>query len=390
MNKQIFGTLFFSIFATVTGVGMVVPLLPVYAHHLGAGGLYIGMIFAAFSFSRTVFLPYFGRASDVRGRKPFIVIGLCAYALISAAFILARDVESLIILRFVQGIASAMIMPVVQAYVGDITPAGMEGSVMGLFNMSMFTGLSLGPLIGGFIHDRFSLQSSFACMGLLALLGFLLSLFLLPPRRLERVVCQSHPPLGWGPLLQDRPIAALFSFRFAYTACIGIIWGFLPVYADARFSLSSSAIGILVMLGVLVSGLIHWPMGYLADRFNRRGLVVAGGLIVSGAVLSYALADDFSGLLLCSLGFGIGGGLSMPALMAMGVARGAKAKAMGSVMALLTMAHSTGMLAGSLLAGVMMEVSQLRYAFFLGALLMLFGCGLFVLVGKDELLKSEG
>ena len=48
-DKLIFTTLFFSIFATITGVGIVVPLLPVYAHALGAGGLAIGMIFGSFS-----------------------------------------------------------------------------------------------------------------------------------------------------------------------------------------------------------------------------------------------------------------------------------------------------------------------------------------------------
>ncbi|MEJ2731873.1 MAG: hypothetical protein P8185_25750 [Deltaproteobacteria bacterium] len=39
-DKKIFATLFFSIFATVTGVGIVVPLLPVYAHDLGASGFF--------------------------------------------------------------------------------------------------------------------------------------------------------------------------------------------------------------------------------------------------------------------------------------------------------------------------------------------------------------
>ena len=73
LDKKIFGTLFFSIFTAVTGVGIVVPLLPVYAHDLGASGLYIGLIFGVFSLSRTVFLPYFGRLSDKKGRKPFIV-----------------------------------------------------------------------------------------------------------------------------------------------------------------------------------------------------------------------------------------------------------------------------------------------------------------------------
>ena len=64
LDKAIFVTLFFSIFATITGVGIVVPLLPVFAHNLGAGGLYIGLIFGAFSLSRVFFLPYFGRLSD--------------------------------------------------------------------------------------------------------------------------------------------------------------------------------------------------------------------------------------------------------------------------------------------------------------------------------------
>ena len=46
VDRKIFGTLFFSIFAAVTGVGVVVPLLPIYAHDLGASGLYIGLIYS--------------------------------------------------------------------------------------------------------------------------------------------------------------------------------------------------------------------------------------------------------------------------------------------------------------------------------------------------------
>ena len=188
LNKKIFGTLFFSIFATVTGVGIVVPLLPVYAHNLGASGIYIGLIFGVFSLSRTLFLPYFGGLSDKKGRKPFIVAGLFLYSLISFAFLLADNVQSLIIIRFFQGISSAMMMPVILAYVGDITPENKEGLTMGLFNMSMFFGLSLGPLIGGTIKDNFNLNASFICMGLLAVTGCLLSICLLPPQSSEKII----------------------------------------------------------------------------------------------------------------------------------------------------------------------------------------------------------
>jgi DHA1 family multidrug resistance protein-like MFS transporter len=377
-DRKIFGTLFFSIFAAVTGVGIVVPLLPVYAHDLGASGLYIGLIFGAFSLSRTFFLPYFGRQSDKRGRKPFIVTGLFSYAVISVAFILSTGVESLIVIRFVQGITSAMIMPVVQAYVGDITPEGKEGWVMGLFNMSLFIGLSAGPLIGGVIKDRFSLEGAFICMGILSIIGFALSLVLLPPRIEERVVRKGRPPVGWSTLLTDRTITGLFFFRLAYTACIGIIWGFLPVFADIEFSLSASAIGILVMLGVFVSGVVQMPMGWLADQINRKAMVVSGGLVVTGAVYAFTHANGFQDMFWASVVFGVGGGIAMPALMAAAVLRGSRIDAMGSVMALLTVGHSLGMLLGSVLAGIMMDWFQLRQAFVLGALVMAAGTLLFV------------
>jgi len=384
MDKKIFSTLFLSIFAVVTGVGIVVPLLPVYAHDLGASGLYIGMIFGAFSLSRTFFLPYFGRLSDKKGRKPFIVTGLFAYSIISIAFVFSTSVESLISLRFIQGIVSAMIMPVTQAYVGDITPEGREGFTMGMFNMSVFCGLSLGPLVGGFLNDLANLNTAFVAMGALSFVGFLLSLIYLPPTRSEQVVRLAKPPEKWKKLLFDREIAGLFAFRFAYTAGIGIIWGFLPVFADLEFGLSSSSIGILVMLGVLVSGLMHTPMGIVADRINKKAMVISGGILEVGSIFMFEWAQGFWDLFYANVLFGLGGGVSMPALMALAVIKGSKAGAMGSVMALLTVAHSLGMLIGSVVAGLTMDLFQLRLSFLFGAIIMGFGILFFMLLSGKE------
>ncbi len=377
IDKKIFGTLFFSIFAAVTGVGIVVPLLPVYAHNLGAGGLAIGFIFGSFALSRTFFLPYFGRLSDRKGRKRLIVIGLLSYACLSLAFMLAENVTALVIIRFFQGIASSMMMPAIQAYVGDITPQGREGFTMGFFNMSIFFGLSLGPVLGGSIKDVWGLDASFLSMGILSLVGFFLSISFLPPSHEEMVLKKNRSPLPWKALLQDREIIGLFCFRLNYTACIGIIWGFLPVFADTAFALSSANIGFLVMLGVFISGVIHLPMGYVADRFSRRMMIVFGGLLVACGMIYFTRSGSLTDLVIASMLFGLGGGISMPAHMAIAVFKGNQSDAMGSLMGLMTMAHSLGMLMGSSFAGLMMDIADLRDAFSLGAVISFAGVLIF-------------
>jgi MFS transporter, DHA1 family, multidrug resistance protein len=382
-DKKIFGALFLSIFTAVTGVGIVVPLLPVYAHDLGASGLYIGLVFGAFSLSRTIFLPYFGRLSDIKGRKPIISIGLIAYTIVSIAFLFSISVENIIVIRFIQGIASAMIMPVSQAYVGDITPRGKEGLVMGMFNMSMFFGLSFGPIIGGFIKDSFSLNAAFISMGILSFIAFLTSLIFLPPTHTEKAVSSQKILIPWKNLIKDKVLSGLFIFRFAYTATIGIIWAFLPVLASLEFSLSGFSTGILVTLGVVIGGILHTPMGFVADKFNKRILVTIGGIIIVFSMFCYGKAESFNALLFSSVLFGIGGGFSMPALMALAVYKGKETDAMGSVMAIITTAHSLGMLIGSMAAGLIMDMSRLREAFYSGSVIMALGMILFIFFTRN-------
>ncbi len=379
VNLKIFVTLFTAIFVTTVGAGVVAPLLPVYAHELGAGTFQIGLIFGAFSLSRSLFVPYFGSLSDRKGKKPFIASGLFLYFFLSLVYTISNNVETLVFVRLAQGFASAMILPVAQAYVGLITPSQKEGRIMGLFNISLYGGLSLGPILGGVIKDAFNIQASFLTMGGLALLGFFLCFLFLPREPAGAPVrgsgdSQTHSYLG----LVKRPgVFSLFAFRTCFTTCIGITWTFLPFLASMRLGLSSSAIGVVVMVNVFMAALFQAPMGYLADRLGPKWLVIFGGVVAVASFLYLNEAFSFAHLVLANGIFGLAGGISFPAIMALGVVEGRRCQAMGSVMGLLALGHSVGMLVGPLLAGLVIDIFSFETVFFLGAGILLLGIILF-------------
>lgn len=380
LNLRIFSVLFLAVFATTLGVGLVVPLLPVYAHDLGAGAFEIGLIFGAFSLSRTVFVPLFGRLSDVKGKKPFLSLGLFLYMLLSVGFVFSDHVAELTALRLGQGFASAMILPVAQAYVGVITPDGREGFTMGLFNVALFAGLSAGPLLGGLVEDAFGIRVSFLSMGFLTLVGFLLCLVLLPAEE------PSPDPRSTGSgrgapylhVLRLPGVFALFAFRLGFTTAIGTVWAFLPLMASTQFGLSSAEIGVIVMLNVLISGILQTPMGYVADRFNKAFLITAGGILAAASLLSFHWASSFTDLCLANALLGVAGGISFPAVMALGVIAGREKGGMGTIMGLLAMAHSLGMLTGPLLAGALLDLSSFGAVFVAGSAVLITGTGLFL------------
>jgi DHA1 family multidrug resistance protein-like MFS transporter len=384
INIKIFTTLFLAIFFTTLGVGLVVPLLPVYAHELGAGAFQVGLVFAAFSLTRSMFVPYFGKLSDKKGKKPFLTTGLFIFFFLSILYTYSKNIETLILLRLGQGFASAMVLPVAQAYIGIMTPPQKEGRVMGLFSISLYGGLSIGPLLGGVVKDRFSINASFLSMGALCLFGFVLCLLFLP----REDVLHKNNPSGSGKsksylaIVKTPAIFSLFTFRICFTTCIGIIWTFLPLFANTMLYLSSSAIGFVIMINVFIAGVLQAPMGYIADRFSKKIMVTAGGVLAIISLLCLNYATSFNGLVIANGIFGLAGGISLPAIMALGIIEGRKTRAMGSIMGLLTMAHSLGMLVGPLLAGIIIDVFSMEAIFITGAVIL--GAGTIVFLRNHK------
>ncbi len=375
MIKKVFPILALSIFSSMLGVGIIAPLLPLYAENLGATGIGLGVIFASFSISRALFMPIIGRLSDRSGRKRFISIGLFIYSIISLGYIWAGNVSQLTLVRLIQGAAAGMIIPIAQAYVGDVSPEGEEGKWMGYFNAAFFTGFGFGPLMGGVLTDHFGMDVAFYSMGGLNLLAFLLVVLFLP--EISHRKRATSPHLSFKEMSTSGMVRGIFSFRLAYSLGNGSFSCFLPIFAAFYIGLSPTLIGVLLAVNILLMSLLQFYSGKVADRFDRRSLIILGGLISLTFLAIIPLAHSFWFLLgLCILG-GLAGAISMPAASALTIEEGRKF-GMGSTIAVFTMAMSIGMAIGPLLGGVIMDSLNVDSVFYFGAAMGLVGTSLFI------------
>jgi MFS family permease len=374
MIKKVFPVLALAIFASMLGVGIIVPLLPLYAENLGATGIWIGIIFASFSISRAIITPIVGRLSDRGGRKLLLSIGLLSSSIISLGYI-SNSVGGLTLVRLLHGAASGMIQPVAQAYIGDISPKGEEGKWMGYFNAAFFTGFGCGPLMGGVLTDHFGKNVSFFAMGGLNLLAFLIVAFLLSEIKPKKMAASPHP--SFKEMSASGMVKGLFSFQLAFSLGRGTFSTFLPIFAGIYIGLSPTLIGILVAVNILLMALLQTYGGNIADRFNRTALVAISSLVNAASLALIPLGGNFWQLLgICALG-GISGAIATPAASALSVDEGRRF-GMGSTMAMLAMAFSIGMGVGPLMGGVIADFVDINSVFYFGASVGVIGTGLFI------------
>ncbi len=359
-------TLSLAVFATMLGNCMVMSFLPIYVQQFGFGELGAGMLFSVHAATRTIILPFTGRLSDRWERKYFLLVGLFFYTVTSFAYLPAGDVISFILIMMVHGTATAIMHPVAMAYVGDLAPKGQEGTYSGYINTAMLGGIAGGPLLGGIIKDLFGMDLNFLIMGGLSTAALVSLAFFLP--RVQSSTKKTHPATPVRTLLTCKPIVGAACFRFSYALTNALTWVFLPLLATRLLPLSTTEVGLLISLNVLVSTLLQAPCGRLADRVNKAYLIAIGGL---GSVITLAFfpfAQEFWHLLVLNICVGGMYGLAFPSHTALAMEHGHQ-YGMGTVMSLLMMAHGFGMLIGPALFGTIASQAGLGSAFWSGGIM---------------------
>lgn len=342
-----FAILLVSVFLGLLGLGIVLPLLPVMVGEFNASAFWVGALFAGYGLSRILFTPSIGSLSDRYGRKWFITAGLGLYTLVSLWYIFAGSILELFVIRFVHGIASALISSVSMSYVGDITPRGQEGMYQGKLSNAFYLGMGCGPIIGGAIYNVFGMDPVFILMAIMACIPFLLCILFLP----ESKPGYREPPRIWKAFCHPRMQAVLF-FRFMNTFPYSAFMVYIPVLAATQDGFNATVVGLIIAIEVLSMAMSLGYFGKMADRQKRSHMIVIGTVLVAFGTLALVWVDQLAVIAFVSLLLGIGNAMAIAAATAV-VALDGRSLGQGVAMGAFNTVLSIGIVVPPLIYGVM-------------------------------------
>ncbi len=365
MNKLIRSPLFlmaFTIFIDFAGFGLILPLLPFWAQHLGANATGVGVILTIYALAQFIFTPILGRLSDRYGRKPVIVASLLIEALSFALSALANSLPLLLVARFIGGLGASNIGSA-QAVVSDITPPEGRARGMGMIGAAIGLGFVVGPAIGGMLAPLGAAVPFWAAMGV-ALVNTLLVLRFLPETRKRQEAIEGENSThqngnvlfaGWRYALKSGALARLVSINLIFTIAFTAMETVFPLFTQHTFGWTAMQNGyIFTYVGFIIVIMQGGLVGQLVKRFGERGLAI-GGMVMLAAGLILLTRSVNLALLLIALGIlSAGDGAVTPTLSTL-LSFASPTEAQGETLGLAQGIAGLGRVVGPLLAGVLFQ-----------------------------------
>lgn len=390
MTRQILITLLLSVFIALLGIGIIIPVMPVFATELGANGLALGMIIAAFSVTRGLLQPVVGNLSDRWGRKGFLVTGLFVYGLVGLLIPQAGSIINLLLIRAFQGVGSAMIVPIGMAYMSVLAPPGQEGRYQSYLNIAIFCGIGCGPVIGGIVSDLLGFESVFYVMAALSFGAFILVLKNMPAQQAQVKASATGLLKSLQMMMQSRLTRGILLARLVTMVIMVPSMAFLPLLMTQTIGASGLQIGLVIACRTLVNAVLQVPAGKVADKYDKLFLLVTGCICLSGVIMLIPFMKTFVMFLLIYCLLGLGEAIIWPVLGAYASIEGRKRYGHGTMMGVFSLAMSGGIMAGAMLAGFSMDVWGIEFAYFVTAATVLIGTSVAALLIRSGEREDRG
>ncbi len=340
------------------------------------GAIEFGLLTAAFMITRAPAAGIIGFISDILGRKVTILLGMSLYSLSSLGFMLSNDLLLFMLFRGLQGMASAMVWPVAEAYLADITPRWSRGRVISIYSSSMLIAEILGPSIGVAIYKIFinffgkgdvilALKAPIIFLTISCLISTATLIFL--PSISYKRVDVSKINEGFKEILMEmkslpdhiaRSLKVIYVNGLINGLAMGILDTAAIVYIIERIAKDPLLIGIFFSIFSSIALPATLIGGYLSDRIKRRKpLIIIGYVIGRTTFFLVPLVKSYIMIIIVGILLSLIFGFSSPIMRAL-QADLAPESIRGSIFGLQQLFFNTGILIGAILGGYLTE----RYA----------------------------
>ena len=393
-RNRAFAILFVSLVCMGAGQSVIYTILPPLGRQLGLGPPQITSIFAVSAAIWIFSSSYWGARSDRWGRKPVMLLGLCAFAISFACFASAMLAglhhwiaaflifPAMIFSRAIYGTFGSGTSAAAQAYVADRTARHERLHGIAIISMAFAFGTTFGPVIG----------SALTFLGLLAPFYFISALavgsaaaiwFFLPERTPPKLHPHQRHTLKW---YQPRMLPFIL-----FGVALSLV-GSIPTQTAGFFfqdvlHLTGKTTAAYTSIGLMASSMAALFAQFVIVqrfRFSSRTLTIAGIVTAVFSNALFLIAHDFPTVVLALVMSGLGFGMARPGFTS-GASLAVAPHEQGAVAGLLNAAGAAGFIFGPLI-GWLYEFSPIvPYAFGAGAMLLLLAAQL-----TSSVLKNAG
>jgi MFS transporter, DHA1 family, multidrug resistance protein len=252
------------------GIAAIFPIAPLYVRRHGGSSLDVALFIAGPLLANTLVQVPAGRLTDRVGRRPMLLGSRLLYGVVAIA--LFADVGPLwllAVLRTLQGASSGAYVPALRAALVDLSGAEKRAETFSQLQACEMVGLLVGPFVGG-LTALWRDSGVFGVAGLATFVGLIAMRRVPETRGARQTDAERRLRLRWwrtpGILVPCLGVAALGTVFSMYD----VVW---PLYLSAR-GYSSLVIGLTISLFAIPILVLARPGGRLADRANRRWLMV--------------------------------------------------------------------------------------------------------------------
>jgi MFS family permease len=306
-------------------------------------------------------------------RKAFILSGLAIMMFATMAFSAVNQFHELVLVRLVQGIGVALMVPAALAVISGSSQQQSRGGSMGFYSTLRMIGFSIGPLLGGYLHVHYGFNVVFFVSGAILLTSLIMALiFVREPPRSEASAARPREKMLDLDLIKDGT-AFLGMATFFMSICFSLMSA-LENEFNARLDQTALGFGIAFSALTMTRLFFQFPLGRLSDRIGRRPVIVAGLIFMAPVTVLLG----FAGSTLQLSGARALQGIASAAIAAPALALAADLSHQGAEaknMSIIAMGFGLGTTVGPMLAGVL-AVEWFQLPFIVGGALSLIGAWL--------------